>query len=73
MKMTPSTTRVVIFFIMVVSLALGAQSMIGKAVACETNEQGWEIPDLEGLEAELAANDEVDGKIYKREAFVRDL
>ena len=63
-------TGMLIFIMMVASFVLGAQSPGEKAVACEVEALGWDVPDLEGVEAELSANDEVDGKIYKREAFV---
>ena len=72
MKMTLSTTKVVISVIMGLSLAFAAESLVGEAVACEFSEQGWEIPNLKGLKAELVENTENDGKTYKREAFVLD-
>ena len=70
MKTTSSTTWVVIFFVLVLSLAFPAQALIGKAVACEIQEQGWEVPDLEGLKAELVDFKEKDGKKFKNEAFL---
>ena len=50
--MSLSTTKVVISIIVVLSLAFVAESLVGKVVACELSEQGWEIPDLGGLKAE---------------------
>ncbi|MGD9076617.1 MAG: hypothetical protein PVJ69_15470 [Desulfobacteraceae bacterium] len=70
MKMTSSTTKVLISIIMALSLVYGAESLVGKAVACELAEQGWEIPDLEGLKAELEETREQKGKKYKTEAFI---
>ena len=68
--MSLSTTKVVISIIVVLSLAFVAESFVGKVVACELSEQGWEIPDLGGLKAELERNREEEGKIYKNEAFI---
>jgi hypothetical protein len=68
MKTRLSRTRVVIFSILVLFFAFGAQSPVGKAVACEIEEQGWEVPALEGLKTELVGDQEADGKIYENEA-----
>jgi hypothetical protein len=70
MNIPPSTTKVLMSLLMALSLAFGAESLLGKAVACELSEQGWEIPDLEGLKAELSENRENEGKKYRTEAFI---
>lgn len=70
MKMTSSITKILISTILALSLAFVAEFLGGKAVACEIAEQGWEIPNLEGLKAELVGNRENDGKTYKKEAFI---
>jgi hypothetical protein len=69
-KMSSSTTKVVISIIMALTLAFGAGSIVGKVVACELEEQGWETPDLEGLKAEGERIREKEGKIYKNEVFI---
>ena len=70
MKLTSPTTAVVIFMIMVFSLALGVPFPVGKAGACEVQEQGWEVPALEGLKAEMVGNNEEGGNKFKTEAFI---
>ena len=70
MKIPASTTQIVVSIIMALSLAFAAESLLRKAFACEIAEQGWEIPDLEGLKAELEEDKEEEGKKYRTEAFI---
>ena len=55
---------------MVLLLSVLTGSLVGEVFACERSEQGWEIPDLEGLKAVLSKERKEEGKTYRHEAFI---
>jgi hypothetical protein len=67
--MRSSTSKAIISIILALSIAFGADFIVGKAVACEFAEQGWETPVLEGLKVEGERTRKKEGKMYKNEVF----
>lgn len=70
MRTTFLFTKALTSISMVLFVSFGSVSLSGKAIACERAEQGFEIPDLGGLDVVMKKDYEVAGKKYKQEAFV---